>query len=139
LPFEITDALREYDVGEDEAFPYAGEHAWRWDRYEAVQRAWREGDRNARHPGGESLDDIERRLASFVEALPSRHGAGDVVLAIGHGGIFHAALPALMLLPPGIATHHPLRHGESVMAVLEDGGWRCVRWGAVALDTGENA
>ena len=140
VPVTTTDALREYDVGVDEGCSYTGADEWRWRRYEAVQQAWRSGDPFACHPGGESLDDIERRLASFMKTLASRHRDGDVGLAVGHGGIFHAALPVLLSpLSPGIATHSPLGHGDSIVAVLEHGDWRCVRWGPVALDAGHNA
>lgn len=36
-PATVTDALREYDVGDFEGMPYSGEGTWRWERYEQIE------------------------------------------------------------------------------------------------------
>ena len=132
VPVEISDALREYDVGDDEGLPYTGDDAWRWDRYETVRRAWTEGDRLASHPGGESLDDIERRFRAFMQVIITLHDPCDVILAVGHGGLFHAVLPSLFAsVPDDIARLSSLGHTDRVVATFSDSAWRCKRWGDV--------
>ncbi|TBH15480.1 histidine phosphatase family protein [Thermus thermamylovorans] len=83
LPLRTTPLLREIDVG----------HLAGLDREEAearypgfVQEALRDPWHTPR-PGGESMADLARRLAAFLEELPpGRH------LLVTHGGIVRAAL-----------------------------------------------
>lgn len=131
------DALCEYDVGDFEGESYAGEGAWRWPRYETVERAWRVGKHQARHPGGESLADLEARFMPFMESLAAEHGPTDVLVLVGHGGLYRAMLPRLL---PGISTEyawiHQLGHCDVVIAEYEEARWRCLHWGDVRLPRG---
>jgi probable phosphoglycerate mutase len=131
VPITITDALREYDVGDFEGLPYTGDgHAWRWDRYLEVQKAWLDGDPDARHDGGESVTDMLGRFLPFMTGLPARHGPDDVVVAVGHGGLYHHVLPHLFLtIPPAYPHSHPLRYGDLVIGLHGENGWNCSRWG----------
>lgn len=122
----VTDELREYDVGDLEGEAYTGEHAWRWERYEQVERAWRTGQQEARHHGGESLSDLHRRFLPFMDQLAKRHDASDVLVAVGHGGLFRAVLPILFgSFQFGCTCSHPLGHGDIVVAVHNQGTWCC--------------
>jgi len=131
VPCTADDALREYDVGDFEGLPYAGDHAWRWDQYEAVAAAWLAGDLDARHSGGESLADLRDRFLPFIQRLTERHPPDDVLVAVGHGGLYHGVLPLLLPnITPAYAATHGLGHGDMVVALLGDGGgWRCTQWG----------
>src|SRR5690606_9431786 len=100
LPLTLTDALREYDVGDFEGLPYTGADAWRMDAYWDVDQAWASGNLDARLPGGESLRAILERFLPFMTDLPKRHGETDIVVAIGHGGLFRAVLPHLFTDAP---------------------------------------
>lgn len=126
---EIADALREYDVGDFEGLPYAGDHAWRWERYMQVERDWLEGHHDACHPGGESRTDAVNRFLPFMERLVDRHSDGDVVLAVGHGGFYRLVLPALFTaITPQFARDHTMHHGDIVIGVHERGSWHCRWW-----------
>jgi probable phosphoglycerate mutase len=130
VPCAVDDALREYDVGDYEGAPYGGERGWRCERYERVEAAWQEGDLDARHPGGESLADLRDRFLPFLDRLAARHDASEVVVAVGHGGLYRVILPQIL---PGItaafALAHPLDHGDSIVVERHGDSWRCVRWG----------
>lgn len=122
----VTDELREYDVGDLEGEAYTGEHAWRWERYKQVERAWRAGQHEARHPGGESLSDLHRRFLPFMDRLAKRHDASDVLVAVRHGGLFRAVLPFLFAstLPQHISDQS-FGHCDMVVAVHDQGTWCC--------------
>lgn len=128
VPCTTDDALREYDVGDFEGAPYGGEHGWRWERYERVETAWRAGDLDARHPGGESLADVRDRFLPFLDRLAARRESGDVI-AVGHGGLYRVVLP--LVLPgvtPAFALAHPLDHGDMIVVERHGENWRCVSW-----------
>lgn len=129
-PIEATDALREYDVGEFEGLPYGGADAWRWDEHERIEQAWRSGDPNARHPGGESLADIAARFLPFMSSLAETHTASHRLALVGHGGLYLTALPALFgTVTVDQALQYGLGHCEIVTATFEGGRWTCVQWG----------
>jgi broad specificity phosphatase PhoE len=131
VPITVTDALREYDVGDFEGLPYTGDdHAWRWDRYMEVQRAWLDCNPDARHEGGESATDMLGRFLPFVTGLPARHDPDEVVVAVGHGGLYYHALPRLFpTIPPDYVLSHPLGYGDVVIGLHDEDGWRCASWG----------
>lgn len=136
-PVTVTDALREYDVGEDEGWPYHGADAWRWERYRAVVAAWLRDDRDARHPGGESLADIAARFLPFMMGLTITHAATDRPALVGHAGLYLAALP-LILEGVTMAQAHGLGlgHTETVVARWDCGRWTCESWGPHRLGDG---
>lgn len=128
LPLTLTDALREYDVGDFEGLPYTGADAWRMDAYWDVDQAWASGNLDARLPGGESLRAILERFLPFMTDLPKRHGETDIVVAIGHGGLFRAVLPHLFTdAPASITAREALRHGDMIVANFDGTGWRFER------------
>ncbi|HEV2072263.1 MAG TPA: histidine phosphatase family protein [Thermomicrobiales bacterium] len=130
VPATITDALREYDVGDFEGKPYSGSDAWRWERYERIERAWRDGQHEARHSEGESLFDLRDRFLPFMDRLVEHHDKSEILIAVGHGGLFRAVLPFLFAsLPSPEVYAQPLRHGDMVVAVHDRGTWRCEGWG----------
>lgn len=128
LSHTVTDALREYDVGDFEGCPYTGEHAWRMDAYWDVDRRWASGNLDAKHLGGESLRDLLDRFLPFMAALPNRHGEDEVIVAVGHGGLYRAVLPHLFPdTPTTITAREALHHGDMIVAVFEAAGWRFER------------
>lgn len=91
--------LRELDFGDLEGR--------RWDEIApGVQAALRRFDR-ARPPGGESVEDLRRRVGSFLATLPDgRH------LIFTHGGVIRMLLRDRgcdRVVPPGSVTILPLR------------------------------
>jgi probable phosphoglycerate mutase len=134
-PVAITDALREYDVGEFEGLPYGDAHGWRWEAHVRVEMAWRDGDLDARHPGGESARDIAARFLPFMASLAERHRATDRIALVGHGGLYLLALPLLFeTVTIDDARRFGLGHCELVTATFDSGRWTCRQWGDHPID-----
>jgi broad specificity phosphatase PhoE len=130
VPATITDALREYDVGDFEGKPYSGSDAWRWERYERIERTWRDGQHETRHLEGESHSDLRDCVLPFMDRLAEHHEEREILIGVGHGGLFRAVLPFLFAsLPSPKIYARPLGHGDMVVAVHDRGTWRCERWG----------
>lgn len=129
VPVTETDGLREYDVGDYEGLPYTGEHAWRWDRYAAVEADWQRGVRETRHPGGESLAELEDRVVTLMDAIATRHANTETVLAVSHGGLLRATLPVIVPdLTRVEAAARSLGYTDRVVVERVDDQWRCVEW-----------
>lgn len=138
VPLTETDALREYDVGDYEGLPYSGLHAWRWERYGAVEQDWRAGRKRTKHPAGESLADLEARFLPFIQQLTVCHDDSDVILAISHGGLLRAVLPSVFAnVSIDFSWDHTLGHGDIVVGAFENGAWHCRSWCGQDLDESE--
>ena len=109
LPFEVTPALAEYDVGILEG--RSDEASWR--QYDELHTAWvRDGAFDARHPGGESFNDV------------------CAVLLLGHGGTFYCVLSRLCSnIEPDLAFRRGIHHTEIVVVDLQPDGLTCLSWG----------
>ena len=90
----ITDTLAEVDYGEFEGLTAAEISDARpgWD-------LWRDGC-----PGGETPDDIGRRVAGFVQLAEDAVPAGGVVVAFTHGHFSRALVTLLLGLPITVAN-----------------------------------
>jgi broad specificity phosphatase PhoE len=130
LPLQVAAALREYDVGEFEGLPYGGPHAWRMEAYHENEGRWRQGAADHRLAGGESLDELRARTGRFLRGLIASHAPSDVILLVGHGGLFRVALPGLLANVTFEFSHmHTMDHGTIVRATLLDGRLACTQWG----------
>lgn len=91
LEINITDSLREFDVGiyEGTADPQG------WEEYRKVVGAWLwEKDRDRRLPAGESFQDLLDRFVPFMEELATKFGnAAEGIILVGHGGLYRCVLP----------------------------------------------
>jgi broad specificity phosphatase PhoE len=97
IPYETTDALREFDCGIAEG----GADERNWGYWHWVWEEWHIHKRyESKIEGGESYLDLIARMRPFLEDLcaPGREDQGDPVL-IGHGGLFIAVLPDLLANP----------------------------------------
>ncbi len=119
--------LREHDAGvlEGRSDPVA------WAEYNALVRSWFVYHRiDERIEGGESLNDLRRRLFTFIEALRISY-AGHManVLLVGHGGLFMSGLPLLLEnLSYEYVTAHLLRYCDVAVAEWRGSGWTCIEW-----------
>ena len=126
LPAEVADALREWDVGAWEGT--SSEEGWA--EYAEVVAAWEAGDDERRVSSGESLTEIVARFGGWLGEVTERHRDDDRVLAIAHGGLYHAALPRLVAgCEQGLRQSRPLGHGDMVVVEVIEGARRCLRWG----------
>jgi broad specificity phosphatase PhoE len=98
----VTDErLREIDVGSLDG--RSDQEAW--DAYAEIHRRWAAGEWSRRFPDGENLRNLANRLraallgaATTAGRRPATQGGRDtpIVLVVGHGGGFRAALPYLI-------------------------------------------
>ena len=94
VPYEITDALREYDCGILEG--RADEVAWQL--HFTVFDAWvHQKDWERRIEGGESFIEIRDRFVPFIEQLIGEYGESlaNIVL-VGHGGLYRCMLSLVL-------------------------------------------
>lgn len=132
VPLEVTDALREYDLGYLEG--RSDEVAWReWKR---LFDAWtRLGDHDQLAEGGERFADVRGRFVPFVEGLVARHGASaEEVVCVAHGGLYWTMLPLVLVDvdAEAIAASGGFGHGAHVVAEARPDGLLVVAWEAIA-------
>jgi len=127
VPYETTNALREYDCGILEGKSDAAS----WEMYYAVFNDWIEHRHwERRIEEGESFLDMKERFVPFVEQLLEAHGhlSGDYVL-IGHGGLYRCMLPLVLEnVDFDFVMAHSLSYTGYVLAEKRAEGLVCVEW-----------
>jgi alpha-ribazole phosphatase len=97
-PVETVDTLAEIHFGEFEGRPYDEIAA----EYPDLYRQWMEQPTKIHFPGGESFDQMWKRVTNAARILRERH-TGESVAIVTHGGVIRIFLAeALGLLPPNI-------------------------------------
>ena len=133
-PYQITDALREYDCGilEDQS----DEESWRVHRQCFDDWTLRQNYLN-KPEGGESFEDIRHRFIPFVEELTRNSLYKDAhILLIGHGGLFLLMLPLILTnIDHSFAISHGMGNAEYVLAEQSQSGLVCLQWGQEVLNT----
>jgi probable phosphoglycerate mutase len=127
IPYETTDALREFDCGIIEGESNSAS----WELHISTREAWflrKEWDK--RIEGGESFLDIRRRFLPFIEDLIFKYGGTENnLLLISHGGLFQCMLP---LICSNIDFEHVLELPGSntgiILAELTPTGLLCLEW-----------
>ena len=127
VPYEITDALREYDCGilEGKSDPAS------WDIYMTVWHDWTQhGHWERRIEQGESFLDIKERCVPFIASLIRGHQhSPDIIVLVGHGGIYRCMLPLVL---GNVDFHFALEHQISntgyVVAETRPEGMVCLAW-----------
>jgi len=94
LEVRVVDPLRELDFGELEGCTYDEIAATRPELY----AQWMRTPTAVRFPGGESFDDLRRRVAGAVSRLREAYD-GRLVLAVTHGGVVRAVLVDALGIP----------------------------------------
>ena len=106
-----------------------------WDAYTAAMAAWKAGDLDAAHAGGESFAQIRARVVPALEALARRH-PGETIVVVAHGVVIRVLLAAL--LDGGPARFDA--YGIDFVAVNDltwDGhSWRADRLNGLAVAAG---
>lgn len=133
VPVEVTDALREYDLGVLEG--RSDEEAWRL--YDEEVAAWLDRrDWDFRVPEGESFNDIRARFEPFIQGLAAQYGQSEAGLAlVGHGGTYRLMLPLVLKnIDFDFALAHPITNTMIITACAAGSGLRCQRWGDLVLE-----
>ncbi len=125
LPYQVTEALREYDCGILEE--KSDEESWKL--HSEIAEDWALNHNYLRKPeGGESFLDIQNRFLPFIESL--KDGIDKHILLIGHGGLFHLMLPLILTnIDNEFVRSHGLGHTEYVLAEYLSGEFICRAWG----------
>ena len=127
VPFEIEDALREYDCGilEGKSDPAS------WALYSDVLDDWAlRGNWDRRIEGGESFLDIKARFVPFIDRLLDAYGALDVnILLVAHGGIYHVMLPLVLEnVTFENSLSRPLGNTAFALAQAREDRLHCLEW-----------
>jgi probable phosphoglycerate mutase len=133
-PYQVTEALREYDCGilEDQS----NEESWRFHRQYFEDWTLRQNYRS-KPEGGECFEDIRDRFVPFIEELIHNNSYEDAhILLLGHGGLFLLMLPLILNnIDHSFAVSQGLHHAEYVLAEKKENELICLQWGSVILNT----
>ena len=132
LPYQIAEALREYDCGileeksDEESWKLHGEIAEDWTRNYNYQR---------KPDGGESYLEIKKRFLPFIESF-TQNGSHqeDHVLLVSHGGLLQLMLPELLTnIDHAFVKSHGIHHTQCIVAEQKSTELVCLQWGDVKL------
>jgi broad specificity phosphatase PhoE len=127
-PYQVTEALREYDCGilEDKSDDAS------WELHREIYEDWTVHHNYQRQPdGGECFLDIQNRFLPFIEALTydGLH-ANHHILFVGHGGLFQLMLPLILTNVDNVFVRsNGIEHTDCVIAEQQAGGLVCLQWG----------
>ena len=132
-PYQVTEALREYDCGilEDKSDDAS------WIMHREIAEDWTLHHNWQRKPeGGESFLDIQNRFLPFIEALTyDGLNADNHVLLVGHGGLFQLMLPLVLSnIDDAFVKSHGIEHTDCVIAEQQPAGLVCLQWDQFKFD-----
>ena len=87
--------LREIDFGELEGLTFIGVSQL----YPEVAESWRKGSSRLKYPGGESLNQLVRRVDKFRDRL-KKHTPEATILIVAHSGVLRTLIRRLLELGP---------------------------------------
>ena len=127
-PYQVTEALREYDCGvlEDQSDDVS------WSLHREIYDDWTINHNYQRKPeGGECFEDIGNRFVPFIESLTHDGLSTDHhVLFIGHGGLFQLMLPLILVnIDDMFVRSHGIEHTHCIIAEQQPTGLVCLQWG----------
>lgn len=128
VEYEVTEALREYDLGD-----YEGRSDEKtWEVWQELFDAWtRDQHRERRAPGGENFYHVQNRFVPFINGLVTQYRHTDTnVLCIGHGGLYWVMLPLVLknIDRQFILEHPSFGYTSTVVAELRPAGLICLEW-----------
>lgn len=89
MPQEVVEGLRETDFGAFEG------HTYEDLKDDPAYQAWLDSAGASAPPGGESREDISRRVVAAFRAIAARHGPEARIALVVHGGTIMALLETL--------------------------------------------
>ena len=127
LPYQVTEALREYDCGvlEDKS----DQESWRL--HGEIAEDWTLNNNYVRKPdGGENYFEIKKRFIPFIESF-TQNGlhAEEHILFVGHGGLLQLMLPEVLTnIDHAFVKSHGIRHTQCIIAEQRQAGLVCIQW-----------
>lgn len=132
LPYQITDALREYDCGMLEG----NSDDATWERYRQLRSDWFDHHQwDARIEQGESFHDMQQRFVPFIQQLLQQTDSSDsAILLIGHGGLYACMLPLILQnVSFAMAATYPFPNTAYVLAKSHKNSLNALEWCGIAL------
>ena len=128
IPYQVTEALREYDCGilEDRS----DEESWRLHRGYFEDWTLRHNYTN-KPEGGECFLDIRDRFIPFIQDLIGKDSNQESnLLLIGHGGLFLLMLPLILSnVDHPFAVSQGIGNAEYILADQRQNELVCLQWG----------
>jgi len=133
LPYQITEALREYDCGilEEKS------DAESWKLHGEIAEAWTLHHNYLRKPeGGECYLDIKERFIPFVEGFVNNGlHSEDHILFVSHGGLLQLMLPEILTnIDSNFVRSHGIGHTQCIIAEVLHNELICKQWGDLRFD-----
>jgi probable phosphoglycerate mutase len=128
LPYQITEALREYDCGilEEKS------DAESWKLHGEIAADWTLNHNYLRKPdGGESYLDIKKRFIPFVKGF-AQNGwhSQDHILFVSHGGLLQLMLPEVLKnVDHTFVRSHGIGHTQCILVESIHNELVCKQWG----------
>jgi broad specificity phosphatase PhoE len=128
IDYEVTEALREYDLGELEG--RSDENVWTL--WQELFDDWTKRQRWENcAPGGETFYDVRERFVPFIDGLIQRYQDTDTnLLCLGHGGLYWVMLPLVLknIDTKFISEHPSFGYATTVVSELRPEGLICIEW-----------
>ena len=134
LPYQITEALREYDCGilEDKS----DEESWKL--HSEIAEDWALHHNHLRKPdGGENFLEIKKRFLPLIESFTQNGShAEDHILFVSHGGLLQLMLPEILKnIDHNFVRSNGIQHTQCIMAEQRPDGFLCLQWGDVKFES----
>jgi len=132
LPYQITEALREYDCGILEE--KSDEESWKL--HSEIAEDWTLNHNFLRKPeGGENFLEIKKRFVPFIESFTQNESHEENhILFVSHGGLLQLMLPELLTnIDHAFVRSNGIRHTQCIIAEQRQNGLLCLQWGDVRL------
>jgi len=128
VEYEVSEALREYDVGNIEG--RADEEAWQiwqglFDNW-AKHQQWEQ-----RIEGGENFYEVKSRFEPFINGLIQQYQHTDAnLLCVAHGGLYWMMLPLVLknVNTESIYKRKGFAYTSAIVSELTPKGLVCIEW-----------
>ncbi len=128
LPYQVTEALREYDCGVLEE----RSDAESWRLHSEIAEDWTLNHNYLRKPeGGEDYLDIKKRFIPFVKGFAqNRLHSQDHILFVSHGGLLQLMLPEVLTnIDHTFVRSNGIGHTQCILVESVHDGLVCKQWG----------
>lgn len=137
LPYQVTEALREYDCGILEE--RSDEEAWRLHR--EIAEDWTIHHNYLRKPeGGENFLEIKKRFVPLIESVAQDDlHARQYILFVSHGGLLQLILPEILTnIDHAFVRSHGIGHTQCIVVQPHASGLVCLQWGSIHFGNNGN-
>lgn len=133
IEYEVTEALREYDLGDLEG--RSDPNVWElWHEQLDAWMKYRRWERRA--PGGESLYDVQARFVPFINDLTRQYQDTTAnLLCLGHGGLYWIMLPLVLtnIDTDFVSAHPAFEYATTIVAEWQSNTLVCREWHGIQV------